>query len=387
VGTLRVVLALSVVLWHIPNSPLHLLNASVAVVCFFMISGFYMAMVINEKYATDDGSWIGLFYRARFWRLYPTYFAMLAIMVIWFALTNSPNPFTTRLAMPFLEQVLLVFANLAIIGQDFHQTVVQALAQHSGLSLAIPLQRLLGDDFFQNSAMMVGQAWSLSSEFLFYAIAPFIVRSKAKVFIALAGALVFRVALIAGLGLRSGIWGYWFFPGVLCMFLMGAAAYHFRQMLPQSPIYKSAGYLCLATAFAWAISNILRHAIILPSDAAGSIDSVRFWIFYVAFAASIPAIFEATRDFKLDRTIGELSYPLYLVHGLVCGLIFYRWSAPRGFISEALAAVVLSCMCAWALYAAVEAPVERFRSKFIARANKRRAHVRSPTPITVEAFD
>jgi peptidoglycan/LPS O-acetylase OafA/YrhL len=355
------------VLWHIPNSPIHILNAAVAVICFFMISGFYMAMVISEKYARDDGPWIGTFYGARFWRLYPTYLAVLAIMVAWFVLTRTPTPFTSRLDMPAAEQALLIFANVAIIGQDFYQTIIEALQWHSGLELANSLQKFLGDSFFQSSTMMVGQAWSLSSELMFYAIAPLIVRSKTRVLIALIGTLGIRAALISGLDLQSGVWGYWFFPGSACMFLMGAAAYHFRPR--SSPLYQIAGCVALAVAWFFVIRSFVRGGILLPSNDAGSIDGTGFWPFYIIFAASIPAMFEATRNIKLDRAIGELSYPLYLIHGLVVGLIFVRWHAPTDK-TDVIAAIVLSCVCAWALYAAIEIPAERYRRKLIYHTKK-----------------
>src|SRR5262245_45783840 len=92
-GLLRFFLALSVAVWHIPGPAFKLMYASVAVICFFIVSGFYMAMVLTERY--DKA---GEFYWARFTRLYPAYFAMAAVMVGWFWCTNSPNAFTGPLA-------------------------------------------------------------------------------------------------------------------------------------------------------------------------------------------------------------------------------------------------------------------------------------------------
>jgi peptidoglycan/LPS O-acetylase OafA/YrhL len=371
-GFVRIFLALSVVLWHIPNSKEHLLNAAVAVVCFFMISGFYMAMVINEKYARDDGPWIGTFYAARFWRLYPTYFAVLLIMVGWFVLTRSPTPFTGRLPMAPLDQLSLIIINLAVIGQDLYQTVVEAISQNSGPSFLWQINHYLAPSYFsQSSTIMVGQAWSLSSEFLFYLMAPFIVRSRLRVAIGLAISLGLRITLIEGFGWRSGIWGYWFFPGALCMFLLGAAAWHVRRALPKSPHYGRIGWVCLAALVFFAARNLVKGGIMLPSNDAGSIDGVEFWLFYVAFALAIPLIFDATRTIKRDRALGELSYPLYLIHGLVCGLIFYKWHAPQGTTADMVAAVVLSCICAWGLYTAVEAPSELYRRGLIQKLQKR----------------
>jgi hypothetical protein len=38
---------MSVLLWHIPNTGVRGFNAGVAVIAFFIVSGFYMALVIN----------------------------------------------------------------------------------------------------------------------------------------------------------------------------------------------------------------------------------------------------------------------------------------------------------------------------------------------------
>ena len=90
-GAIRFTLALSVAVWHLPGAPFKLLNAAVAVLAFFIISGFYMAMVLTEKYSTAKP-----FYAGRFLRLYPAYATVATFMVFWFVLTNSPTAFTTR---------------------------------------------------------------------------------------------------------------------------------------------------------------------------------------------------------------------------------------------------------------------------------------------------
>jgi peptidoglycan/LPS O-acetylase OafA/YrhL len=363
-GLVRIVLALSVVVWHMPEPPLRLLNAAVAVVCFFIISGFYMAMVINEKYARDDGvPWIAGFYRARLLRLYPAYFFVLLLMIVWFRLTHSPTPFTRLLPMPLVEQVSLVLLNVFVIGQDLHQTIIRSLDQGSGPSFLIQVRDAFGEDYFRDSAMMVGQAWSLSSEFLFYLMAPFVVRSWRRTAVVLVAALAVRWVLIGVLGYRSGIWGYWFFPGAVCLFLLGSAAYHLRRALPGGEWQRWLGRLAMLVLAMWFVGNVAVHGIVMPSNAEGAIDGTRFWVLYVTFALSIPFIFECTKHWYADRVIGELSYPLYLIHGLVVGLVYHRWAAPHGVAPDALAALSLSILAAWAVNVGIEAPIEMRRYK------------------------
>ena len=86
-GTLRVILALSVAVWHIPGELTRWIDGSIGVIFFFIISGFYMALVINEKYR--DAS--AVFYQARIMRIFPPYLAMCTAMLMVFTWTGTPN--------------------------------------------------------------------------------------------------------------------------------------------------------------------------------------------------------------------------------------------------------------------------------------------------------
>ena len=73
-GCIRLLLALAVIVEHCEGKGLMGLpffggTAYQAVFCFFIISGFYMAMVLKTKYQNDALA----FYRARILRLYPVY--------------------------------------------------------------------------------------------------------------------------------------------------------------------------------------------------------------------------------------------------------------------------------------------------------------------------
>ena len=50
-------------------------------------------------------------------------------------------------------------------------------------------------------------------------------------------------------------------------------------------------------------------------------DELGRWVVYAALALAIPFIFNASQATALDRWIGELSYPLYLAHLAVIGLV------------------------------------------------------------------
>ena len=68
IGIIRLLLALSVVSAHISGSPLiSFVGGETAVRIFFVISGFYMQMIIGE-YSTKYKFWL-----SRYIRIFPTY--------------------------------------------------------------------------------------------------------------------------------------------------------------------------------------------------------------------------------------------------------------------------------------------------------------------------
>ena len=72
-GLLRLFLALSVIAGHASSTVFSFqgVGALYAVNFFFIISGFYMAMILNGKY--EDKTSIQ-FYKSRVFRLFPTYY-------------------------------------------------------------------------------------------------------------------------------------------------------------------------------------------------------------------------------------------------------------------------------------------------------------------------
>ena len=77
-GTLRFLLALSVAYGHLTKLP-SFPSSDVAVQSFFVISGFYMALVLNEKYGLGS-YW--LFISNRLLRLWPAYAAVLILSFV-----------------------------------------------------------------------------------------------------------------------------------------------------------------------------------------------------------------------------------------------------------------------------------------------------------------
>jgi peptidoglycan/LPS O-acetylase OafA/YrhL len=81
-GLLRFILAIGVVFSHTGMAwGFTTLGGSIAVQAFYIISGFYIALILNEKYIDQNNSY-KLFITNRFLRIYPIYWLVLLLTVL-----------------------------------------------------------------------------------------------------------------------------------------------------------------------------------------------------------------------------------------------------------------------------------------------------------------
>ena len=367
-GTIRLFLALSVVIHHLPQRSFQWLNAGVAVIAFFMISGFYMALVINEKYRHLD-HWRLRFYLGRLARIFPAYFFVLTFGVIWTLVLHAPNQTVlmhfTQLEM--WEQGTLIFMNVFIVGQDMFQTVLMSPVEGGHNVVTDSAFALLGEDYFQNKFMVIGQAWSLASELVFYALAPFLVTSRWRVIAVLLLSLGVRCAVLwQADAYPPSVWGYWFLPSTLTFFCLGCLSYFAYAWLvklgpgSRSVRVKAAGLAISALFLYWAGSRSLVGGMLYEG---GHYDTYTHWAFYLGLAITVPFLFSISKNWSYDRLIGELSYPLYLVHGFVIGIFFNLKGVTKGSFETEWIIIVLSVGVAALVYLFVDAPVERSRRR------------------------
>ncbi|WP_157383945.1 hypothetical protein [Pseudomonas asplenii] len=62
-------------------------------------------------------------------------------------------------------------------------------------------------------------------------------------------------------------------------------------------------------------------------------DTLALWLFYCTFALCLPFVFLFWKDNRVDRWLGEFSYPLYIVHGFIIGLLLEKIGLPEGTYS------------------------------------------------------
>jgi peptidoglycan/LPS O-acetylase OafA/YrhL len=368
VGSLRLLLALSVVVWHLPATTTKLVHGGMAVVLFYIISGFYMALVLNERYERARD-----FYIARALRIYPTYYAICALILVWYGYHHTATLFFGAMGQPPLAHAALLAMNFLLFGQDLFQGMINLLTftprpdwQAPALAIAAHFPR----NFFTDPPfMLIGQAWSLGTELLFYLVAPFIVRSPKRILVWFFISVAIRVTLIAGFHLPGFVWGYQLFPATLCIFLLGSAAYHLYRRVKDWQLARHIAAGAVAVAALLAVPPLVQDGGIFMVGANGY-DSLGLWLFYLAFAASLAFLFARWKNNRLDRALGELSYPLYLVHGVTLGIIGNVFQKPGWAILGSLAAAAV-------IYLVVDYPIDRWRHRHV---------IGSPTPRTIEAI-
>lgn len=322
-GLLRITLALAVVVAHTHNSLFGLPffgGGVMAVESFFMISGFYMALVLKSKYKNN----LKHFYFNRFIRLFPIYWVFLLFSLLtsagYFLLTGKALGALSVLPQFEGEQLYLlwaVIANLTSLGID----AALLFTRETGINL--------------NGLMVISAAWSLSVEIAFYIVAPWIMNLKISRQIALLViflGLRLVVFILAGYGWSH--WNYFFVLTALPFFIGGIMAHHLYEAIQTHCWFKKYGQrigMILLLALLLVIVNYQNSKILAVQD----------WRYYLCFAATLPFIFELTRLSKLDRSIGEYSYPLYLSHVVMLSL----WAPMRHFVPEGLKIYFLLLLC------------------------------------------
>jgi peptidoglycan/LPS O-acetylase OafA/YrhL len=355
-GLLRILLAISVIVAH--NGPifgLGIVGGQVAVKAFYIISGFYMSLILNEKYVGNEGSY-GLFLSNRLLRLFPIYWIVLALTVVaslavghasngeyWLALKPY---FRYHQDMGWTSIAFLVFTNLFLLGQDI--VMFLGLDLHTG-------HLFFTRDFWHTSPylykfLLLPQAWTIGVEITFYLVAPFLVRRKPAVIALLIFLSLFIRILLIRNGLDKDPWNYRFFPSELMFFLLGNISYRIYKRiesanLGQMPLITITGALVLFTVFFQQV-NIPYKEI----------------VYYIAFFLSVPFIFKYTRRSRLDASIGDLSYPVYISHVFIMLFLGRLDFLARG-IGPTLTVTIFSLGFAFILNKLVSTPIERIRQR------------------------
>jgi peptidoglycan/LPS O-acetylase OafA/YrhL len=366
-GTLRLFLAFSVLAWHLrPLGFLRLtaVDGGIAVISFFIISGFYMSMVISQKYRhLPNGR--SRFFINRFLRIFPLYFVAMVLQQAVFSIDHVKTVFTSSLGYSLPTHVTLIFLNLFKFGQDYWQTFVEAFSTNQTLGISSALQRFCSALFGSNAfvynpgALLVAQGWSLASELTYYLIAPLVVGVAWYYATALGlASLAIRFAFLFTLGgAFMGSWRTKFFPSIFVFFILGHFAYLLYEKVKDSKYIKS-GELIFVASWAGIIGfSFYNGGFLLGYEYDGWVN----WVLYVFVALSIPFLFSATKDSKLDGFIGEFSYPVYLIHPAIIELEFQHVRVPPAVHYVSVVTGVL--LVSYLMIVIIDRPINKLRDQ------------------------
>jgi peptidoglycan/LPS O-acetylase OafA/YrhL len=324
-----------------------MLNEVEAVQLFFVISGFYMALILSKKYHSAT-----LFYSNRFLRLYPTYALGLLGTVIWFLIAwaythQRPPPSWIAEAnaqMPIWQWLALQFSNLTMLGLDlpslFHWKSGQGFLFLHAVGDTAPDGAEWG-----GWLPWIRPAWSIGTEIWFYLLAPFIVRRGVAIQISLASASCVLMVLMQ----RVSPLTYYFFPANLWFFLSGSLLFQFYRsryfLAPKWVGLLALVYAIVAGCSLGAVSNPIIHNMML-----------------ILIALSIPLLFRTFANKQWDTTIGNLSYPVYLVHMVIIGMLIATFRIHSGLL-----VAIASVLAAMLIVHFIEKPMDEYRQRRVSR--------------------
>ena len=346
-GILRLYFAFSVLLGHAQLdwfiSPIY------AVEGFYIISGFYMSLILNEKYTTPATNLT--FYKKRFLRLLPTYWLIAGIallLAIWLYQRGESNiQLFDFLHFPpnasIFTHIYIFMTNIFVIGQDV--ALFMGISPNDGSLFLTPFS--YGEEYPLIRYMLLPVAWSVSSEFFFYLLAPFVLRNKQKVVAVLLLLSVASNVITNYYGLNDSNWRFRFFPSELMFFLTGYLAYLlYRKCCCFNPSKRNRYPALFSTLIL--LTFVLKQPISY---------AVHTFLLIILCLTAIPYLFYSFRHDVYDRLIGEMSYPLYLIHPLFISI------APHIMLYSTCFVIIGSLLSSWFCYHFFILPIERIRSQ------------------------
>lgn len=348
-GLVRLLLAISVVLFH-AGSSFNIANSTVAVLSFFIISGFYMAMILDKKYTGPKATF--LFWSNRFLRIFPLYWVTLVILLLFvlaklflhigtednaiihyltYSSPNSPSFFTNL--------INLIFRNITLIFNIDYFRV----------------------DNSQPGYLLISQAWTLQVELLFYLLAPFLMKLSKKLFLVLS--LTYSVIYFGLLIPRHLIPPTlaFIFLNYLIFFLLGMFSYRFLFGLFSSkkikPIYLKIIFLSFVSYL------VLYNLILKISVPLMNMESLPY---YLALVLALPATFVQTRLNTMDNFIGKLSYPVYIMHLFVVKLLS-NLGLDSASLLRSLLVLFITLYISYLSLRFIDRPIDQFRQERIAK--------------------
>lgn len=324
-GFVRLILALCVVGSHSGRGLW--IGGREAVLAFYIISGFLIAMVLHGPYRDRRLA----FYANRALRIFGPAIPTFLIVALIYSLIGI---FTARSTFDWVNAFSWV-TGIAIVGQDFSWLFA---VSPDGLPVWHPFGAGPADGLF--NYQLNPPLFTLAIELYFYAIAPWVVSNPWRAMIFAGAGTAYHLFLhfshLASLGLS-----YHFFPASWFYFGAGALAFYCSI---------SSGRLLSA----------LYGALIAMSGAALLFETVPLRLVFPVLVFGLPAMARISSAVAIDKIAGDFSYLTYLVHYPFIIILMQKFKLagnPLFFSSAAL-----SLIAAAILHLALERRIDRIRS-------------------------
>jgi peptidoglycan/LPS O-acetylase OafA/YrhL len=317
----RLILALCVVLvhlqWYFPQvlNGYTILDGLTAVQSFFMISGFYMALIIEEKYGKTNRPYL-LYITNRALRIYPIYWVVLGL---------------TFLVDPRVINFFDVIKNILLVSTPDYFVWIKSIYDR----------------------LLVGQAWTLGIELTFYLVAPLLTKGNFKKTTGIVlVAFILRVILWRTNFYPPNDADYFFLPN-LVFFMLGILAYKLHGWLKRFQI--SNKIIVMVTVLFVVLTLLVPY---LPNWL--NWHHMREWMYYLELFLAIPFLFRADQivQGKLWHLLGDIAYPIYISHLLVLTVLMNNLKN----ISIVLALVGVVGFSIFLLYM-VANPIDKIRDR------------------------
>jgi peptidoglycan/LPS O-acetylase OafA/YrhL len=367
-GILRFILAVCVILAHTDSLGFQFaIWGGTAVQCFYVLSGFFMTMILTEKY--NQKGQVGLYYENRFLRLFSVYWIFLGLNVAMSALNHFGHHSGTLSRwieswhhLTLIDRAALIFSNVFLVGHDW-----ASLFELGGRGIH-GVADLKSPDPYLPTLFFIPQAWTLSVEITFYILAPFLVRRRWWIVaVIVAATFILRAQLISN-GYQLGMWNNGFFPSEMGMFLLGTLSYKGYAAHKD----KLHGPITLAVA---GVTLLVVLAFPLIGQDGPVFFTAPHILLFTVLTVGTPALFSVTQKLKWERNIGELSYPIYLSHEIFTQTLkriphIHSHPIYLAFLTigatTALSAIVVKF---------VDIPVNRYREMRLRKSRNRLAQV------------
>jgi peptidoglycan/LPS O-acetylase OafA/YrhL len=331
-----------------------------------------MAMILSGRYESAKE-----FYISRWLRIFGPYYVILIAVLLWSAFIGllfgnwlTLFAYATRPLENngLLGVMIAAGSNLTIFFQDW----VMFLKHDYGTPLGFT------SDFRTNKSplehyLIIPQCWSVGIEETFYLLAPIVTRLRTRaLLILLALSLLARIYAYKYLGVQHDPFTFRFFPFEAAMFLMGILGWRLYVRLDLGNRFPTCpgGFSYVIACVLLAVGFYLNAALIKLAATRVNLEYVLL-LSYLLWSVTIIFLFAYFRKHTVDRFIGELCFPIYLLHLVVIQTIdpaFMRLGISQAYLGKASALATIGISIIFYIF--FLRPFDRWRHAYIVKRRR-----------------